>query len=411
MQAWLGLVVLLLAAYCLSENRKAIFWRPVVAGVALQFLLAFVLLKVPWFKTPFLLLSDLAQALERATQSGTSVVFGFLGGGTLPYQETVPGGSYVLAFRALPLVLVVSALSAAMFHLGILQRLVRLMAKFLQHTMGIGGAVGVSAAANIFIGMVEAPLLIRPYLARMNRGELFMVMTCGMSTIAGTVLVLYAGILGPVVPDALGHILVASVISAPAGLAIAELMVPSTVSKPEEPVALERNDHSLMDAVTRGTTEGLSLLLNIIAMLIVLIALVSLANQALALLPDIAGAPLSLERLLGWCLAPVAWLVGIPWHEAPLAGALIGSKTVLNEFVAYLQLAKLTDGQISAHSRLILTYALCGFANFGSLGIMIGGLKMMIPERQTEVVSLGVRSLISGTLATLMTGAVVGLLL
>ncbi|RMF47834.1 MAG: nucleoside:proton symporter [Deltaproteobacteria bacterium] len=409
MQAWLGLFVLTLIAYLLSEDRRNIVWRPVVTGLVLQFVIAVALLRVPLIKQPFLMLNDLALALERATRAGTAVVFGFLGGGALPFVETSPGASYVLAFRALPLVLVVSALSAVLFHLGILQRLVALMALVLQRTMGIGGAVGISAAANIFVGMVEAPLLVRPYLARLSRGELFMVMTCGMSTIAGTVLVLYAGILGAVLPDALGHILVASIISAPAGLAIAQLMVPAGSDGAGERVVVQRQDSSVMDAVTRGTAEGLSLLLNIVAMLVVLIALVSLVNQGLGLLPDFSGAPLSLERMLGWLLAPVAWLIGIPWDQAPLAGSLIGTKTVLNEFVAYLQLAGTSDAMISPHSRLILTYALCGFANFGSLGIMIGGLRVMVPERQSEVVSLGLRSIVSGTLATLMTGAVVGL--
>lgn len=411
MQAWLGLVFFVLLSWGLSENRRQVPWRSVLIGLALQFVIAALLLKVPLFKQPFLLLNDLALSLDRATLVGTSLVFGFLGGGPLPYAETAMGASFVLAFRALPLVLVVSALSAVLFHLGILQRVVRLFALLLGKTMGVGGTVGAGAAANIFVGMVEAPLLIKPYLEKMSRTELFMVMTCGMSTIAGTVLVLYANILQSVLPDALGHILVASVISAPAGLSIAQLLVPGSATVAGDHSMVLSESKSIMDAITRGTADGVKLLLNILAMLIVLVALVALVNQFLGVLPALAGEPLSLQRILGWLLAPVAWLIGIPWAEATTAGALIGTKTVLNEFLAYLQLAATPAAELGDKSRLILTYALCGFANFGSLGIMLGGMGAMAPSRRDEIVSLGLKSILSGTLATLMTGAVVSLLL
>jgi len=278
--------------------------------------------------------------------------------------------------------------------------------------LGIGGALGLGAAANVFVGMVEAPLLIRPYLATMPRSALFGLMTCGMATIAGTMMVLYASILGPVIPGALGHILTASLISAPAALMVAGILVPYTAERIEdEHPKLEHKYDGAMDAITRGTLDAIPLFLNIIALLIVLVALVTIANQLLGLFPEVLGAPLSLQRILGWAMAPIMWLIGIPWAEAQTAGALMGIKTVLNELLAYLKLAELPKEDLSERSRLITTYALCGFANFGSLGIMIGGLGAMAPERRGEIVAMGMKSILSGTLATLMTGAVVGMLL
>ena len=406
----LGILFLLSLAWLLSERRKGIRWSPVLVGVALQFLMAILLLKLPPVKEGFLLLNRLALALEQATGTGTAVVFGFLGGGTLPFAETGAGSSFVLAFRALPIVLVVSALSSLLFYWRILPVLVKGCALVLEKTLRIGGALGVGAAANIFVGMVEAPLLVRPYLKKMSRGELFSLMACGMSTIAGTVLVLYASILRSSLPDALGQILTASIISAPAALVVAGIMVPHQGQVTSGLVSAPSEATGAMDAVTQGTIDGVKLLLNIVAMLIVLIALVSLCNQLLGLLPDMAGAPITLQRLLGFLAAPLVWLLGIPWSEALVAGGLLGTKTVLNEFVAYLDLAALPAGALGERSRLIMVYALCGFANFGSLGIMIGGLGAMAPERRDEIVSLGMKSVLAGVMATCMTGAVVGII-
>jgi len=410
MRGLLGILFLLTLAWILSEKRSSIRWRPIAIGTGLQFLLALLLLKLPPFKSLFLLLNQLALALEKATQNGTAVVFGFLGGGQLPYAETAPGASFVLATRALPLVLVISALSSLLFYWGVLPKLVQACSYLLRRTLGVGGAVGIGAAANIFVGMVEAPLLVRPYLNKMNRSELFALMVCGMSTIAGTVLVLYASILQQAVPDALGHILTASIISAPAAIVIAQLLVPQQGPPTDGAMVKLEEIHSSMDAITSGTTEGIKLLLNIIAMLIVLVALVALVNQGLGLLPDIQGAPLSLQRLTGWLAAPLVWLLGVPWSEAPVAGSLLGTKTILNEFVAYLDLANLPAAALGERSRLIMTYALCGFANFGSLGIMLGGLGAMAPGKRQEIVSLGLKSILAGVMATCMTGAVVGLI-
>jgi CNT family concentrative nucleoside transporter len=413
LQSLAGFFALHALAWLASERRAAIAWRPVAAGMALTFALAVVFLKLPVFADAFLWLNRAVGALDRATQAGTSFVFGYLGGGPLPYEEKPAVSSFILAFRALPLVLVISALSALFYHWRVLPWLVRGFSWLLVRTMRVGGAVGLSAAANVFVGMVEAPLVVRPYVAAMTRSELFVTMSCGMATIAGTVMVLYATFLARTVPDALAHILVASIIATPAAIAVALLMVP-----PEPGEASGGTDAKLvpsdatgsMDAVTRGTMDGVQLLIAIVAMLLVFVALVNLANAVLALLPDVAGSAVTLQRVLGIAMAPLAWLAGIPWSEAQAAGQLLGTKTVLNELIAYLDLAALPPEALGARSRLIMTYALCGFANLGSLGIMIGGLATMAPERRGEIVRLGARTLVSGTLATLIAGSVVGVI-
>ncbi len=409
-QGVLGLVAFCAAAWLISENRRAVSLRIVFVGLALQFGLAFALLNVAIIHDAFMLLNEAILALQQATESGTRFVFGFLGGGDPPFEETHAGASFVLAFRALPLILVISALSSLLFFWGVLPLIVRGFAWLLERSMNIGGALGLGAAANIFVGMVEAPLLVRPYLAHITRAELFALMTCGMATVAGTVMVLYAAILGPVLPGAMGHILTASIISAPAAITIARLMVPETETETEGRLSLPHEASSAMDAVTQGIIAALRLLAHIAAMLVVFVALVSLANQVLGLFPDVAGEPLTFQRLLGWIMAPVAWLMGIPWSEAQPAGALLGTKVVLNEMLAYLELAGLPADALSDRSRLVLTYALCGFANLGSLGIMLGGMTAMAPERRAEIVSLGPKSILSGVLATCLTGTVVGLL-
>lgn len=411
LQSAFGLIALLTLAWAISENRRAVSWRIVISGVVLMVVMALLLLKVPLFKQFFLALNDLLLGLERATQVGTSFVFGYLGGGKLPFAEQPQTSSFVLAFRVLPLILVVSALSSLLFFWRVLPFIVRSISAFLEKFMGVGGAVGLSTAANIFVGMVEAPLIIKPYLRVMSRGELFMVMTCGMAGVAGTVMVIYASLLSAVVPDAIGHILSASLITAPAAIVVAALMVPPEGTPTAGILDSTQEAKSAMDAITRGTIDGLALLLNIVAMLIVLIALVTLANLALGTLPEIGGKMITLQRLLGLAMAPVVWLTGIPWGEATTAGALMGTKTVLNEFIAYADMAQLPAGTLSERSRIIMTYALCGFANFGSLGIMIGGMATMAPERRDEIVGLGMRSIVSGTLATLAAGAVVGIIL
>jgi CNT family concentrative nucleoside transporter len=408
----LGIAAILLLAWAISEDRWRIPWRLVAAGVLLQFALALLFLKFPPAAAAFLLLNDAVEAVKNATEAGTGFVFGYLGGGDLPFAESRPGAAFVFAFRALPMVLVVSALATLLFHWGVLQRIVQAFAWVLRRSVGVGGPLGLGAAVHIFVGHIEAPLLIRPYLARLARGELFALMSCGMAGIAGTVMVLYASLLGPILPNALGHILIAAVISTPAALAVAALMVPFRPD-PSASVRLLLEDPpvSSMDAVAKGTRDGIVFILNITAMLIVMIALVSLANSALGLLPEIGGEKISLQRLFAYAFRPVMWLIGIPGPDTAAAAALMGTKTVLNEFIAYVDLSKLPADAMSERARLIMTYALCGFANFGSLGILIGGMGAMVPERRAEIVELGMRSILSGTLATCMSGAVVALLL
>jgi CNT family concentrative nucleoside transporter len=406
-----GLATLVTLAWLLSEDRRAVRPRLILAGLTLQIVLALALLGLPPVKTLFVALNDAVLALQQATESGTGFVFGYLGGGDPPFETRYPENGFILAFRALPLLLVIGALSALLFHWRVLPLLVRGFAWVLRKTLGLGGPLGLGAAANVFVGMTEAPLLIRPYLNAMSRSALFALMTCGMATIAGTVMVLYASVLTGVIGDAIGHILTASIISVPAALTIADILIPSREeTEADDAVELQGHYRNSVEAVTRGTVDAIPLFLNILAMLVVFVALVTIANQLLGLLPEIGDAPLTLQRLLGWLMAPVVWLIGIPWSEAQVAGSLMGIKTILNELLAYLELAAVPETALSDRSRLIITYALCGFANLGSLGIMLGGLGAMAPERRAEIAALGMRSILAGTLATLMTGAIVGML-
>ena len=410
LQGSAGLVVFLLLAWLMGENRKQVSLKMVVVGIGAQVITGLILLKVPVFRQFFLVLNDGVMALAAATTAGTTFVFGYLGGAPLPFVETYPGAAFVLAFRALPLVLVISALSALLFHWRILPLVVKGFSWCLRKTMGLGGAEGLGVSANVFVGMVESPLFVRPYLEKMTRSELFTLMTAGMATIAGTVMVLYASILGDAIPGVMGHILTASIISVPAAVTVAKVMVPETGSPTGGQLVVANPDAGSMDAVTRGTLQGVELLINIVAMLVVLVALVHLVNTMLGVFPDMGGRPLTLQRVLGGVMAPIVWCMGVPWQEAPVAGGLMGVKTILNELLAYLELSRLAPGTLSDRSMLIMTYAMCGFANPGSLGIMIGGMGTMAPGRRSEIVALGLRSVVAGTLATCMTGAVVGIL-
>ncbi len=409
-QATLGIVLLLGLAWAFSEKRAAVPWRLVASGIALQFIIAAVLLRVDWVGNAFQALNHVVAALRTAAGDGTAFVFGYVGGGAPPFSIDHPEHTFVLAFQGLPLILLVSAISALLFHWRVLPAIVRGFAWLLGKSLGLGGAVGFATAANVFVGMIEAPLLIRPYLRDMSRAGLFMVMTAGMATISGNMFVLYATILAPVVPDAAGNLLIASLISAPAAVAIAALMVPGADKDElaEEPVA-PGDKGSAAEALVDGTSDGVKLVIGVAAILIVAVALVSLVNQMLGVFPLVSAEPLTLQRMAGWLMAPVAWLLGVPWSEALTAGELMGTKVVLNELVAYLNLAALPEDGLSAESRLILTYGLCGFANLGSLGILLGGLAAMVPDRRADIVALGPKALLSGNLASFMTGAVAGL--
>ncbi|WP_319778052.1 nucleoside transporter C-terminal domain-containing protein [Maridesulfovibrio sp.] len=410
-QSLAGLLGLIFIAWLFSESRKDLSMKNILSGLILQFGVAVLMLKVPFFSDLVMYLNHAVDALQQATQAGTSFVFGYLGGAPLPFTENSPGASWTLAFRALPLILVVSALSALLFYWRVIPVVVKFFSLALQKTMDIGGALGLGVASNIFVGMVEAPIIIGPYVKSMSRSELMTLMISGMATISGTVLVLYASILNPVLPGAIGHILTASIISAPAAILISRVMVPEHKNhQGEDGLNIKSNASSSMDAMVKGTSDGVTLLINVVAMLLVLVALVALINQVLAFLPDIFGEQLTLQRILGFIMWPVVWLMGIPASEAYTASSLMGTKTILNEFLAYLQMAGLPEGTLSPRSTIIMTYAMCGFANLGSLGILIGGLITIAPSRKDEIVDLGSKSVIGGTLATCMTGAIVGLL-
>jgi concentrative nucleoside transporter, CNT family len=406
-----GYALLLALAWALSEQRWHVPIRIVVGGVLLQVGLAVLLIKFPPATAVFFLLNNGVNSLQQATDAGTTLVFGYLGGGTLPFAETQPGASFILAFRAFPLVLVISALASLLLYWGILQRIVGAFGFLLRHALGVGGALGLGAAVHIFVGMIEAPLLVRPYLARMSRGELFALMSCGMAGIAGTVMVIYAALLGSVIPNALGHILIASVISTPAALAVAALMLPFQPDAVANAKLVQDDPPaSFLEAITRGTSDGIGFIVSIIAMLIVLVALVHLVNSALGLVPHPGTEPFALQQIFAFGFRPILWLIGVEPAELDAAAKLMATKTVLNEFVAYLDFARLPAEVFGPRTKLIMTYALCGFANFGSVGIMIGGMTAMAPERRHDIVALAPRSLVSGTLATLMSGAIAGML-
>ena len=419
LQALFGLVVFIGIAVLFSEQRRMLNWQLLAAGLGLQFLVAFVMFRFELLQALLNALNQVVVAIADATETGSLFLFGYLGGDpsnvAYPFSIDNPEATVILAFRILPLILIFTVLSAILWHFRILPLIVRGFSVVLRRAMGVSGAVGFSAAANIFIGMVESPALIRPYIKGLTRSELFVVMSCGMATIAGTVMVLYSVILGEVIDNALGHILTASVISAPAAIMLALIMVPAAPKDSEkiaggDAVDISTDYHNVMDAIVRGTSDGLKLMVNVGAMLLVFIALVALFNSALQLVPYSSNDPLTLQTILGWMFAPLVWLMGIPWQEAQLAGTLMGIKTALNELLAFLALVDLPAESLSDKSTIIMTYALCGFANFGSLGIMIAGLTGMCSERTREIVALAPKSLISGTLATCMTGTIAGLL-
>ena len=408
LQSLLGIVAILALAWILSENKRAFPFRTVVSGLALQIALALLLLKVPVAREALYSLNGVVGALTTATRAGTSFVFGMVGGADPPFAVTNPKGLVNFAFGILPLVIVISALSALLWHWKILPILVKAVAFVLRKLLGVGGAVGLGGGSMVFLGNVEGLLVIRPYLSKLTRAEMFILFTVGMAVCSGTVFVLYAMILKDVLPAALGHILVASFLSLVSAIIIGRIIMPSDAGI--DAVDQGSRYRSSMDSIAHGTEEGLKLYWQIIAMLVVVVALVALVNVILANFPPVWGAPLTLQRVFGWMFAPVVWLIGVPWQQAPAAGSLLGLKTSLNEVIAYLSMASLPKGTLDPRSMLIMVYALCGFANFSSVGILIAGTSALVPERRDEIVPLALRALVSGTMASCMTGAIVGLL-
>ncbi len=410
-QSVTGLAVLIAACAFFSSDRTAIRPSLLVKGLLLQIIFALLLLKLPTTQFFFEFLNRGLELLQQSTAAGTTFVFGYLGGAELPYDEIRPGASYILAYQTMPLVIVISVLSALLIYWRVLPLIMRGCSYLLERTLGVGGAVGLALASNAFLGMVEAPLLIRPYLSKLTNSELFAVMMAGMATIAGTMLVIEAAVISDVVPNATGHLISASLITLPGVVYISHLLEPNTSEPTSSDKAIGRGGDSVIDVITKGTQMGLNLFLTIIAMVLVIVSLVHLLNALLNLLPDVFGAPLSLERILGYLLAPLTWLLGIPWSEAVQAGQLMGTKTILTEFIAYIRLGEIPADALSQRSRIIMTYALCGFANFVSLGIMIAGLATMVPDRRDEIIGFGMKAIVGGTVATCTTACLIGILL
>lgn len=409
--------MLLTLAWAMSEDRNgrpSIKW--VMGALGLQLALALLIVRVPFVWDLMTFANEGVAAIERATLDGSAYMFGYLGGADLPFE--VKQGAQpplVIAFQILPLVIVFSALAALLWHWGVLRWLVKGLSLLLQRTLGVSGVVGLSGGANMFLGVVESPLVVRAYFAKMSRAELFQVMVLAMATISGAILILYATTLRETVPDAVGHMISASLVSLPAALLIAKLMVPGDPgdeatqtdegSDGEEGLQYE----SSIDAIVKGTMDGMQLFLAVIAVIIVVFALVSLTDQMLSLLPLVGDEPLTLKRIFGWVFAPFMWLIGVPWSEAQAAGGLMGTKAILNEYVAYLELAALPEDTFGERSLLIVTYAMCGVANLASVGLLVSTIGTLCPERRAEAAGLGMKSWIAGNIATAMTGAWIGL--
>ena len=410
LQSALGICAIIALAWAVSEDRRQFPWRVVIGTLLLQAVIALALLKIPMMRDGLFKVNGVVTALTTATKAGTGFIFGYLGGGAAPFDVTHPGNMINLAFGILPLVMVISALSAILWHWHILPVIVNGLAAILKRTLGLGGAVGLGAVATVFLGNIEGSLVVRPYLDRMTRTEIFILMTVGLSVIAGTVFVLYATILGPVLPGALAHLLVASMMSLPAGIGIARIMVPGLAETSITEAQGSVHYRSTMDAMAQGTENGLNVYLKIIAMLVVTTSLAALANVVLAQFPGFLGQPVTVERVLGWVFSPFVWLLGIPWSQAPVAGSLMGVKIVLTELIAYLDMGNLPKGALDARSTQIIIYAMCGFANFASVGISIAGMSTLIPARRDMVVQLALKALLAGMLASSLSGAMIGLL-
>lgn len=405
LQTSLGLITFIFLAFLLSENKKAIPWKLVVSAVLLQFVLGLVMLNLPILRDGLFIFNKIVLALDQATKDGASFVFGYIGGGNTPFEMKNPANNFIIAFQILPIIIVVSALSALLFHWGILQKIIGLFSLLLRKTLKIDGATGMGVASSIFLGIIESPLFIKPYLEKLSRSGLFTLITAGMATVAGTVMVLYSNILSASVPNAAAQILVASIMSAPAAIMFAQILIPGNEEIELENYDLPVNTKSAFEAIINGTNEGIQMVIGITGVLLVLFASISLLNMGLGLLPFEKA--ITIQQLAGYIFIPFVWLMGIDSSEIMNAAQLMGIKLMLNEFVAYTQLGNLI---VNEKSKLIMTYAMCGFANFGSLGILVGGLGTLMPSRKNEVVSLSLKSILAGTMATMFTGTIIGII-
>jgi CNT family concentrative nucleoside transporter len=411
-QSLVGLAVILLLCWALSENRRLFPWKLAIGALLIQALLVLALFGLPALRAGLAGVGQAVDGLSNATQAGVGFVFGFLAGTpNQPYAVSNPGGLFIFAFRVLPVILVICALSALLWHWRVLRWITQLFGVLFEKTMGLRGAPALATAATVFMGQVEGPIFIRSYLASLSRSELFLLIAVGMSCVSGSTMVAYATILKGVLPNAAAHVLTASIISAPAGVLLARILVPRdpALEQPQDLNGAEvKTYESSVDALIKGTSDGLQIVLNVAATLIVFVALVALVNGLLGLFPDVAGAPPSVERGLGVVFAPLAWSIGIPWVDAPTAGSLLGVKLVLTEFTAFIRMGAMPVGEIAERSRMIMTYALCGFANIASVGINVAGYSVLAPERRGEVMGMVWKAMFAGFLATCLTAAVVG---
>ncbi|HEV2531847.1 NupC/NupG family nucleoside CNT transporter [Phenylobacterium sp.] len=411
-QSLLGVLTVVGFCWAISENRRQFPWKLAIGAVVLQAVLVAALFGLPALRAVLAGAGQVVDGLATSTQAGVAFVFGFLAGTPdQPYALTNPGAMFVFAFRVLPVILVVCALAALLWHWRILKWVTQGFGMIFEKTMGLRGPPALATAATIFMGQVEGPIFIRSYLPTLSRSELFMLITVGMSCVSGSTMVAYATILKGVLPNAAAHVLTASIISAPAGVLLARILVPRDVQA-EQPQPLDPESDkvydSSIDALIRGTSDGLTIVLNVGATLIVFVALVAMLNGILGLLPPVAGAPLSVERGLGVIFAPLAWVMGIPWKDAPIAGSLLGVKLVLTEFTAFIRMGAIPVGGMEERSRVIMTYALCGFANVASVGINLAGFSVLAPERRNEIVGMVWKAMLAGFLATCLTASVVG---
>ena len=412
LQSAFGVVAIVAFCWLISERRALFPWKLAVGAVVAQAVLVVILFGLPAARVGLAQAGVAVDGLASSTQTGVKFVFGFLAGGDQqPYSVTDAGGLFVFAFRVLPVILVICALSALLWHWRVLKWLIRGFGFLFEKTMGLRGAPALATAATIFMGQVEGPIFIRAYLEVLSRSEMFLLLTVGMSCVSGSTVVAYAAILKGVLPGAAAHVLTASLISAPAGVLLARVLVPRLPGD-EAPLAVDitaaKTYESSIDALIKGTTDGLQIVLAVGATLIVFVALIAMLDGLLTIAPNVAGAPLSVERLLGLAFSPLAWLIGIPWKEVPTAGSLLGIKLALTEFSAFADLAKLAPGVISDRTRVIMTYALCGFANIASVGINVAGFGVLVPERRVEIMGMVWKAMLGGFLATCMTAAVVG---
>ncbi|MDB3948100.1 Na+-dependent nucleoside transporter [Gammaproteobacteria bacterium] len=413
LQIIIGFVGLVCIAVPFSQNISSINYRHIFAAIILQIVLAFALLKIPFIVQIFAYLSEGVTALQAATQEGAEFVFGYLSNSsTSPFESSGTGNSMIFAFQILPLIIVISSLSALLWFWNILPLIIRAISKIFEKLFNIGGPIGLGATANIIMGQVEAPLLVRPYLSKMSEKELLILMTAGMSTVSGSIMIALVSMLAPQFPDInlIQHLVSASILSIPAAIMYANIMIPSSEVTNFDGNSVPKVYDSSMDAITRGTRDGLDICLNVGAILIAFIALVSLLNSLLGIFGDWVGiSDLSLQLILGYIFFPIVWLMGVPLSETLASAELLGLKTALNEFVAYGALANIEPGALSDRSKLITLYALCGFANFSSVGILVSGISAMAPERKNDLIKVSLKALVGATLASCMTGLVIGI--